>query len=168
MARDHVDGAEQCFVSFVSDTVSIGMFGMEELEPCAGAPRRATAADNLLAPPPTFLDCNFRLMIKKGHQKYFEDRTFFRELLKTNLLTANAAPPPSNFLGDRRHAAAPKIVRRAAADTMTSAQGFRRNPLCFIRFIRASILSLFCTLANPYHAGDAYMALDRVVAWATR
>src|SRR6218665_50770 len=42
------------------------------------------------------------------------------------------------------------------------------NPLRFIRFIRASILSLFCTLANPHHAGDAYMALDRVVAWATR
>src|SRR6218665_93044 len=43
-----------------------------------------------------------------------------------------------------------------------------RNPLRFIRFRRASILSLFCTLANPHHAGDAYMALDRVVAWATR
>jgi len=34
--------------------------------------------------------------------------------------------------------------------------------------IRVSILSLFCALANPHHAGDAYMALDRVVAWATR
>ena len=43
-----------------------------------------------------------------------------------------------------------------------------RNPLHFIRFIRASILSLSCTLANPHHAGDAHMALDRVVAWATR
>src|SRR6218665_3188474 len=42
------------------------------------------------------------------------------------------------------------------------------NPLRFIRFIRASILSLFCALANPHHAGDAYMALDCVVAWATR
>ena len=30
------------------------------------------------------------------------------------------------------------------------------------------ILSLFCTLANPHHSGDAYMALDGVVAWATR
>src|SRR6218665_3533937 len=43
-----------------------------------------------------------------------------------------------------------------------------RNPLRFIRLIRASILSLFCALANPHHARDAYMALDRVVAWATR
>src|SRR6218665_2532975 len=43
-----------------------------------------------------------------------------------------------------------------------------RNPLRFIQLIRASILSLFCALANPHHAGDAYMSLDRVVAWATR
>ena len=43
-----------------------------------------------------------------------------------------------------------------------------RNPLRFIRFIKASILSLFCAVANPHHAGDGYMALDRVVAWATR
>src|SRR6218665_2492277 len=43
-----------------------------------------------------------------------------------------------------------------------------RNALRFIRLIRASILSLFCALANPQHAGDAYIALDRVVAWATR
>ena len=42
-----------------------------------------------------------------------------------------------------------------------------RNPLRFIRLIRASILSLFCALANPHHAGDAYVALNRVVAWAT-
>ena len=41
-----------------------------------------------------------------------------------------------------------------------------RKPLRFIGFISASILSLFCTLANPHHAGDAYMALDRVVARA--
>src|SRR6218665_4104453 len=43
-----------------------------------------------------------------------------------------------------------------------------RNPLRFIRLIRASILSLFCALANPHHGGDAYMALDTVLAWATR
>src|SRR6218665_3898030 len=43
-----------------------------------------------------------------------------------------------------------------------------RNPLRFIRFIRASIVSLFYMLANPHHAEDAYMALDRVVARATR
>src|SRR6218665_2714179 len=43
-----------------------------------------------------------------------------------------------------------------------------RNSLRFIRLTRASILSMFCALENPHHAGDAYMALDRVVAWATR
>src|SRR6218665_2386753 len=43
-----------------------------------------------------------------------------------------------------------------------------RKPLRFIRLIRPSILSLFCALANPHHAGEAYMALDRVVAWVTR
>src|SRR6218665_1077794 len=43
-----------------------------------------------------------------------------------------------------------------------------RNPLRFIRLIRASILSLLCALANPHHAGDAYMAPDSVVVWATR
>src|SRR6218665_818717 len=43
-----------------------------------------------------------------------------------------------------------------------------RNPMRFIRLTRASILSLFSALANPHHAGDAYMALVRVVAWATR
>src|SRR6218665_928915 len=43
-----------------------------------------------------------------------------------------------------------------------------RNPLRFIRLIIASISSLFCALANPHHAEDAHMALDRAVAWATR
>src|SRR6218665_4039953 len=58
----------------------------------------------------------------------------------------------------------------AALTAIPSALGCSgwRNPLRFIRLKRASILSLFCALANPHHAGDAYMALDRVVAWATR
>src|SRR6218665_4082083 len=58
----------------------------------------------------------------------------------------------------------------SALAAMPSALGCSgwRNPLRFIWLIRASILFLFCTLANPHHAGDAYMALDRVVAWAMR
>src|SRR6218665_2751678 len=50
-------------------------------------------------------------------------------------------------------------------------RGFHLSPYLsvrFIRFIKASILSLFCAVANPHHAEDGYMALDRVVAWATR
>ena len=36
-----------------------------------------------------------------------------------------------------------------------------KNPLHFIWSITPSILSLFCTLANPHHTGDVYLALDR-------
>src|SRR6218665_1103056 len=55
----------------------------------------------------------------------------------------------------------------AAIPSAVGCSGWR-NPLRFVQFIRASILSLFCALANPHHVGDAYMALNRVVAWATR
>src|SRR6218665_3818503 len=53
----------------------------------------------------------------------------------------------------------------AATPSALGCSGWR-NPLHFIRLIRASIMSLFCALVNPHHAGNAYIALDRVVAWA--
>ena len=55
------------------------------------------------------------------------------------------------------------------SDTVSTWMFWMEEPSAFhTAYNRASILSLFCALANPHHAGDAYMALDRVVAWATR
>src|SRR6218665_1763842 len=84
--------------------------------------RRATTADNLLAPPPTFVDrcgdvadiiywrasdaifpvcgfCyNFRSITNKRSSENFEDRTkFFREPLKKVFGHQRRAAPPSTF-----------------------------------------------------------------------
>ena len=55
-----------------------------------------------------------------------------------------------------------QMALNSALSAIPSALGCSgwRNHLRFIRFIRASILSLFYTLANPHHAGNGHMELD--------
>ena len=91
--------------------------------------------------------CNFRSMTRKRSSKNFEDRTkFFLEPLK-------------KFVGRRRLAAPPpsKIDRRAAADTMTSAQGSSTHAQKNHVFYRRILLPSFHLVCFVFPTPHAYV-----------